>query len=400
MSEREVREFNHVPILEGRTFPLCNIFIEVKLSARVLRGICNSDGPPNYDPITINNWNKLNMEAIKLNLSRLHPEIIVTVVDTISVENEKALWKKINEKYAAQTITNQGRTLLSWECLQCNGNIEEYDKECQSILFYISGIGISLPQDIMAYSILGKVSRNSNAYDHIIDSMVLTMNSTINPQKVLDKLSELLQHKDTKSAFQKTINSEENKSSVLLTNSSNHYFLTIVDQFTSFKITRFLKNKSDEYEEFVNQQNYMENLHNRKIKKIITDRGGEFLNQRFKELSSKKGFQHNVAPPYTPEHNGIAEKANRMILDKERYLFLGSKIPHQYWAKAINTAACLSNIVSTPSRNNLSPHYMWTKKSPKIQSIRMFGGKVILFVPKVLLEVGSRRRSRHCSCFQ
>ncbi|MBW0551130.1 hypothetical protein O181_090845 [Austropuccinia psidii MF-1] len=79
----------------------------------------------------------------------------------------------------------------------------------------------------------------------------------------------------------------------------------------------------------------MEILNERKIKKIITDRGGEFLNQRFKELSSKKGFQHNVAPPYTPEHNVIAEKANRMILDKERYLFLGSNLPHQYWPKPL-----------------------------------------------------------------
>ncbi|MBW0548921.1 hypothetical protein O181_088636 [Austropuccinia psidii MF-1] len=211
MSERTGRDINHVPILEGKNFPLSNILIEVKLSARGLREICNSDGPPNSDPITINNWNKLNLEAIQLIL------------------NAKALWKKINEKYAAQTITNQGRTWLRWECLRFNGNIKEYVKECQSILFDIAGIGISLPQDIMAYSILGKVSRDSNAYDHVIDSTVLTMNATINPQQVLDELSQILQHKNTKTAFQKTIKSEENQSSSLLTNSSDFpYKITYV----------------------------------------------------------------------------------------------------------------------------------------------------------------------------
>ncbi|MBW0535220.1 hypothetical protein O181_074935 [Austropuccinia psidii MF-1] len=176
------------------------------------------NGPPNSKPITINNWNKLSLEAIQLILSRLHPDIIVTVLDAVTVKNTKALWKKINEKYEAQTITNRRRTWLRWECLLFNGNIKEYVKECQSILFDIAGIGISLPQDIMACSILGKVSRDSNAYDHVINSMVLTMNAMINPQQVLDKFSELLQHKNTKNTFQKTIKSEENQSSALLTN--------------------------------------------------------------------------------------------------------------------------------------------------------------------------------------
>ncbi|MBW0580184.1 hypothetical protein O181_119899 [Austropuccinia psidii MF-1] len=87
----------------------------------------------------------------------------------------------------------------------------------------------------------------------------------------------------------------------------HRYFLTMVDQFTSFKITRFLKNKSDVYEEFVHQQNLIENLHERKIKKIVTDGGSEFCNQRFKDLANERGFQHVVSPPYTPVHNGVVE---------------------------------------------------------------------------------------------
>ncbi|MBW0563817.1 hypothetical protein O181_103532 [Austropuccinia psidii MF-1] len=117
MSERMGKEANHVPILEGKNFPLWNILIKVELAARGLKEICNSDGPPNSDPITISNWNKLNIEAVQLLLSRLHPDIIVTVVDAITVKNARALWKKINDKYAAPTITNQGRAWLRWECL-------------------------------------------------------------------------------------------------------------------------------------------------------------------------------------------------------------------------------------------------------------------------------------------
>ncbi|MBW0495078.1 hypothetical protein O181_034793 [Austropuccinia psidii MF-1] len=86
-----------------------------------------------------------------------------------------------------------------------------------------------MPPDIMAYSILTKIRRDSNAYDHVIDSMVLTMNFLINPKLVLDKLSELLQHKSTKDTFQNGMKTEKMDSSALLTNSSHYpYKLTYV----------------------------------------------------------------------------------------------------------------------------------------------------------------------------
>ncbi|MBW0538158.1 hypothetical protein O181_077873 [Austropuccinia psidii MF-1] len=70
----------------------------------------------------------------------------------------------------------------------------------------------------MAYSILGKVRRDRNKYDHIINSMVLSMNAIINPQQVLDRLSEIAQRKNTKNNFQKAIKTEE--SSALLTDTN------------------------------------------------------------------------------------------------------------------------------------------------------------------------------------
>ncbi|MBW0541599.1 hypothetical protein O181_081314 [Austropuccinia psidii MF-1] len=120
--------------------------------------------------------------------------------------------------------------------------------------------------------------------------------------------------------------------------SGHHYILNIIDQHTSYKITCFLKNKSDTYEEFLKQQKLIENTQQQKIKKLVTDGGGEFINQQFKDLAEQHGFTHIIAPPYTPEHNGIAERANRTILDKALCLFLSSCLVNQYWAEAVNTA--------------------------------------------------------------
>ncbi|MBW0549240.1 hypothetical protein O181_088955 [Austropuccinia psidii MF-1] len=134
--------------------------------------------------------------------------------------------------------------------------------------------------------------------------------------------------------------------------SGHHYILNTINQHTSYKITCFFKNKSDPYEEFVKQQKLIENTHQKKIKKLVTDGGGDFINQPFKELAEQHGFTHIVASPYTPENNGIAERENRTILDKAQCLLLSSCLPKQYWSEAINTATYLTNILPTPSKKN------------------------------------------------
>ncbi|MBW0462599.1 hypothetical protein O181_002314 [Austropuccinia psidii MF-1] len=194
--------------------------MDVELSARGLREVCHSDTPPSSDPSTLIEWNQAKIEAVQLILSRLHQEIIISIVDALTVKSTKALWAKITMKFASQPVTNRGQTWVHWECLKFTGNIKEYIKECSNIFFNIAGICISLPPDIMAYSILGKISWDSSQYDHIIDSMVLSMNANINPQQVLDKSSELLRHKNTKRDSQKTLIKEENNSSALLTTSN------------------------------------------------------------------------------------------------------------------------------------------------------------------------------------
>ncbi|MBW0505427.1 hypothetical protein O181_045142 [Austropuccinia psidii MF-1] len=145
-------------------------------------------------------------------------------------------------------------------------------------------------------------------------------------------------------------------------NSGFQYFLTIVDQFTSFKLVRFLKTKNEAFKEFVEWKAYAENLQSLKIKKLVSDKGGEFENKNFSILASSCSFVHIFAPTSTPEHNGFAKRANRTILDKARCLLLTSNLPRSYWAKAVNTASFLSNLVPTPSKDNLSPFSLWSSK--------------------------------------
>ncbi|MBW0547402.1 hypothetical protein O181_087117 [Austropuccinia psidii MF-1] len=160
------------------------------------------------------------------------------------------------------------------------------------------------------------------------------------------------------------------------------YFLSITDQATSYKIIKFLEKKSDAFEEFVIAKTYLENQNDRKLKELISNRGGEFLNKRFGLLAKEHGFIHRFSPPETPQHNGFAERSNRTILDNARCLLGLYNLPAEYWDEAINTAVLLSNLTPTKSRKNQSPHYLWTGQEPRLRQLRTFGCLAFMAIPR------------------
>ncbi|MBW0535071.1 hypothetical protein O181_074786 [Austropuccinia psidii MF-1] len=168
--------------------------------------------------------------------------------------------------------------------------------------------------------------------------------------------------------------------------SGYQYFLTIVDQFTSFKITCFLKNKLDAFNKFLHQKISMENLHDRKLKKLVAGRGSEFFNHKFKALSEKCGFQNVFFPAETPQNNGFAERENQSILLKKRCILNHSNFPNFYWEEEVQTATILCNIVPTPSRTNHSPFSLWKGSPPQIKNIRTFDFQAIISLQKEHLE--------------
>ncbi|MBW0563915.1 hypothetical protein O181_103630 [Austropuccinia psidii MF-1] len=165
-------------------------------------------------------------------------------------------------------------------------------------------------------------------------------------------------------------------------NSGYCYFMTIVDQFNAFKFVKFLKTKDEAFKEFVEWKIYAEKFHSLRIKKLVSNRGGEFENKNFAELAVSGGFVHLFAPTSTPEHNGFSECVNHTILDKARCLLLTSKFPRSYWAGAVNTASFLSNLMPTPSRDNLSPFWEWSSKPSRIKRLKTFGCKAFILVHK------------------
>nr|GEU70833.1 structural maintenance of chromosomes protein 2-1 [Tanacetum cinerariifolium] len=76
--------------------------------------------------------------------------------------------------------------------------------------------------------------------------------------------------------------------------------------------------KSEAFGFFKKFKALAENQSYRKLKVLRTDRGGEFLSKEFSGFSNEHGIKRELIAPYTPEHNGIAERKNRTIVEMAR----------------------------------------------------------------------------------
>jgi transposase InsO family protein len=76
---------------------------------------------------------------------------------------------------------------------------------------------------------------------------------------------------------------------------------------------------------------------------LRTDNGGEFCGNEFKELCKKCGIARQKNTPYTPQHNAVAERMNRILMEKARCMLSGARIGKEFWAEAVGTTCFLVN---------------------------------------------------------
>ncbi|POW10838.1 hypothetical protein PSTT_05755 [Puccinia striiformis] len=157
------------------------------------------------------------------------------------------------------------------------------------------------------------------------------------------------------------------------TNGGARYFLTLVDQFTGYIHTDILKEKSDACNSIIDFIRFFEKQTERPFKKLITDRGGEFCNKSLSDFLKIEGIQHNVSPPYTPQHNGLAERANRTIIEMTRCMLMQANVAPQWWGEAVRTATATTNCLPSLSKSKSSPIELMFGIKPNFHFLRPFG---------------------------
>ena len=167
------------------------------------------------------------------------------------------------------------------------------------------------------------------------------------------------------------------------------YYITFIDDFTRYSWIYFLRNKNDAYQSIREFIIRIKNQFNTTIKKIFSDNGGEYIDNRVTQFLIENGVEHEFSPPYEHDSNGIAERFNRTIVTKARTMLLD--FPKFLWAESIATSVYLYN--RTPHRTNeyQTPIEILNKSHiPEVTHLHPFGCKVYVHIPVESRPSGSK----------
>jgi hypothetical protein len=159
------------------------------------------------------------------------------------------------------------------------------------------------------------------------------------------------------------------------------YFVTFIDDKTRKTFVYFLKSKDEVFAKFKEFKSHAEKQTGKRIKILRSDNGGEYTSAAFDRYLKDRGIQHQKTVPYTPEQNGVAERANRTIVERARCMILEQDMDKEFWAEAISTSTYLKNRSPTRALSNQTPEEAWSGKKPTLAYLRPFGCKAYAHVP-------------------
>ncbi|KAI7948485.1 hypothetical protein MJO29_010150 [Puccinia striiformis f. sp. tritici] len=162
----------------------------------------------------------------------------------------------------------------------------------------------------------------------------------------------------------------------------NRYFLKIVDGFSKYRFIFPLRCKSSTFETFVDFITQAETFTGNKLVSVVSDNGGEFVNNRFRDFYARQGVQHLTSSPYTPQQNPFSERGNRTTIEKARTLLATSGLPLTWWGEAVTTSVFLENRSPDSSIKFSSPYELWHGTVPDLKHLVPFGCRAVAYVEK------------------
>lgn len=151
-----------------------------------------------------------------------------------------------------------------------------------------------------------------------------------------------------------------------MTRGSKRYYVTFINDFSRYTKSYFLRNKYDAFNAFISYKTEVENQLSRKIKRIRSNRGGEYFS--LNNFCEKEGIIHEVSPPYSPESNGVAERKNRTLKEMMNSILVSSNAHDNLWGETILSACHLQNRIPH-KRTSKTPYELLKGYKPNMKYV-------------------------------
>ena len=162
------------------------------------------------------------------------------------------------------------------------------------------------------------------------------------------------------------------------------YLSLIVDEFSRLCNGRLVMTKdgaTKHVKEFIPQA---EKQTSNKVRFFHSDGGGEYINDELKQFLKSRGIQSEVTCSYTPQHNGVAERANRTIWETALTIVAAARLDKKkYLGEALHHAVYLWNCTVRDDEEK-SRNELWNGTKVAFNKIHPFGCDAYATIPKEL----------------
>ena len=170
------------------------------------------------------------------------------------------------------------------------------------------------------------------------------------------------------------------------------YFISFIDDYSRYGHIYLIHHKSNSLEKFKEYKAEVENELGKTIKILRSDRGGEYMDLRFRDYLIENGIQSQLSAPSTPQQNGVSERRNWTLLDMVRSMMSFSQMSDSFLGYALETAVYILNNVPSKSVSE-TPYELWKGRKGSLRHFRIWGcpAHVLVQNPKKL-----EHRSKLC----
>jgi hypothetical protein len=153
------------------------------------------------------------------------------------------------------------------------------------------------------------------------------------------------------------------------------YFMLLIDDYTRMTWVTFLKEKPDAFEKFKSFKGLIENETDLKIKRLRSNKGGEFTSYEFEEFCENHGIKSHFSSARAPRKNGVVERKNKKLQEMAKTMLNESKLPDTFWREAISTTIYILNRVQIRVKINETPYELWKGRPTAVKYFKVFGIK-------------------------
>jgi hypothetical protein len=119
------------------------------------------------------------------------------------------------------------------------------------------------------------------------------------------------------------------------------------------------------------------------------------MSKKFDAFPAECEIQRQTITPYSPQQNGVAECANRTIMECARNMILAQGLEFEFWGEAVSTTMYIKNRCPTKALDSKTPQEAWSGRKPDVFHLRVFGYKAFAHVPN---EKRTKLKSKSMPC--